>query len=225
MSTQLPPFPSFIQSIRSAIDSNSETANKQLSDVLSLVFEPSTTLSKNIVPALLERIRNASDERELPGNYAILIDTAIGLVSSLPDDEKAFFIGAHPRIGEVKGLSAMSAAEQGQSASTSSDVTPTPPDVLRRLACLNAAYEARYPGLIYITFVNGRTRAQIRDELEEKLREEGVLPRAEKTDGLEGIQPQFKNSDAWRKEVERAICAVRDIAQSRLEKLSKANDV
>ncbi|KAL5537070.1 hypothetical protein ACEPAF_893 [Sanghuangporus sanghuang] len=221
MSTQLPPFPGFIQFIRST-HSNSETAYKQLSDVLSLVFEPSTTLSKNIVPALLERIRNPSDERELPGNYAILIDKVIELVSSLPDDEKAFFIGAHPRIGEVKGLSAMSAAEQGQSASTSSDVTPTPPDVLRCLARLNAAYEARYPGLIYITFVNGRTRAQIRDELEDKLREEDVLPGAYEAYRLEEIQPQFKNSDAWSKEVERAILAIREIAQSRLEKLSEA---
>ncbi|OCB85470.1 hypothetical protein A7U60_g7479 [Sanghuangporus baumii] len=221
MSTQLPPFPGFIQFIRST-HSNPETAYKQLSDVLSLVFEPSTTLSKNIVPALLERIRNPSDERELPGNYAILIDKVIELVSSLPDDEKAFFIGAHPRIGEVKGLSAMSAAEQGQSASTSSDVTPTPPDVLRCLARLNAAYEARYPGLIYITFVNGRTRAQIRDELEEKLREEDVLPGAYEAYGLEEIQSQFKNSDAWSKEVERAILAIREIAQSRLEKLSEA---
>ncbi|KAL5531504.1 hypothetical protein ACEPAG_4381 [Sanghuangporus baumii] len=219
MPTQLPPFPSIR---RSATDSNSETAYKQLSYVLSLVFEPSPTLSKKIVPTLFEHIRNASDERELPWNYAILIDTAIDLVSSLPDDEKASFIGAHPRIGEVTGLSAMSAAEQGQSAATSSGITPTPPDVLRRLAQLNAAYEARYPGLVYITFVNGRTRAQIRDELEEKLREEGVLPGADQAIGLEGIQPQYKNSDAWCKEVERAIRAIRDIAQSRLELLSKA---
>ena len=223
MSGQLPPFHDLIHSIQSATDSNSaHEASKQLSDALSLLFEPSDTLSKIIVPALFDRIRTTSDENDLPGNYSILVDAAVEVVSSLPDDEKASFIGGHPRIGEVKGLSAMSAAEQGLSTGTPSAVTPTPPDVLRRLAQLNAAYEARYPGLVYITFVNGRTRAQIRNEMEEKLHEEGVLPPgADAEHGIGEITPHIRTGDAWRKEMERAVRAIRDIAQSRLEKLSR----
>ena len=78
---------------------------------------------------------------------------ASNVISGWDDDLKTQFIAGHPRIGEVNGLSQLSAQEQAAKA--------TPPEVLARLAHLNTCYENHYPGLIYITFVNGRSRAQI----------------------------------------------------------------
>jgi 2-oxo-4-hydroxy-4-carboxy--5-ureidoimidazoline (OHCU) decarboxylase len=74
------------------------------------------------------------------------------------------FIAGHPRIGESKNLSSLSAEEQG---ATAPGVIPTPPEVLACLSHLNTCYETKYTGLRYITFVNGRTRRAIAEEMED----------------------------------------------------------
>ncbi|KAH7335233.1 Oxo-4-hydroxy-4-carboxy-5-ureidoimidazoline decarboxylase, partial [Rhizoctonia solani] len=108
---------------------------------------------------------------------------------------QAQFIAGHPRIGEVSNLSALSAAEQAKHA--------TPPEVLERLKGLNEAYEKRYPGLVYITFVNGRTRAEIVPEMEEAI----------------AGDPVEVGGEEWTKELRRALMDVGKIAKSRLSKL------
>ncbi|KAF1815748.1 hypothetical protein P152DRAFT_195725 [Eremomyces bilateralis CBS 781.70] len=97
-------------------------------------------------------------------------------------------MNSHPRLGtpkpvEVKSgsdpsaLSALSAAEQKamNSASTSTSTptptttTPTPApsadSETAQLAHLNTAYEAAYPGLRFVTFVAGRPRGVIMEEI------------------------------------------------------------
>jgi len=73
------------------------------------------------------------------------------LVHELPLDEKREVLDAHPAIGQRKGLSRHSAAEQG------ADIDPA---VLAELHRLNADYEARH-GFRFVVFVNRRPKAEI----------------------------------------------------------------
>ena len=208
----LPPLPDLLASVHNSQAPSS--ADSILANVLSLLFESSPTLLNHLVPEYTQRLKDSSDS-DLPTNYSEVVDQSLRLVHGWSWSNKAEFVGGHPRIGEVKGLSALSSAEQGQAGAPA----PTPPEVLARLARLNAIYEKRYPGLIYITFVNGRSRAQIRDELEEKLTKEGVLPAADEEGGLNRVVPLEMPCEAWCEEVERAVDDVGKIAKSRLEKL------
>jgi 2-oxo-4-hydroxy-4-carboxy-5-ureidoimidazoline decarboxylase len=77
------------------------------------------------------------------------------LVHELPDEEKREVLNAHPAIGQQKGLSRRSAAEQG---------TDVDPEVIAELRRLNADYEARH-GFRFCVFVNRRPKTEILEVL------------------------------------------------------------
>ncbi len=81
------------------------------------------------------------------------------LVHELPADEKREILDAHPAIGQRAGLSARSAAEQGDEGD---------PDVLAELARLNAEYEARHD-FRFVVFVNRRPKAEILEVLRARI--------------------------------------------------------
>ena len=80
---------------------------------------------------------------------------APAIARELSDEEKTEVLDAHPAIGTRKGLSAQSAAEQGDD---------DDPEVLAELAELNAAYEQRF-GFRFVVFVNRRPKAEILEVL------------------------------------------------------------
>jgi 2-oxo-4-hydroxy-4-carboxy--5-ureidoimidazoline (OHCU) decarboxylase len=82
------------------------------------------------------------------------------VLASLPEEERAEALNAHPRIGERR-LSGRSATEQG-------DATAEDPAVMEELARLNAAYETRF-GFRFVVFVNRRPRAALVPVLRERL--------------------------------------------------------
>ena len=84
---------------------------------------------------------------------------ARSLVHELSYEEKKELLDAHPAIGQRKGLSARSAAEQG------GEVDPA---VLEELARLNAEYEARH-GFRFVVFVNRRGKGQILEVLRSRI--------------------------------------------------------
>ena len=177
-----------------------------LARTLAVLFEPSPTLFSHLAPQVAEALSSSNVSLS---TYAGLVDLSLGAIATWDDDLKARFIAGHPRIGEVKNLSHLSAKEQAAVA--------TPPEVLARLAHLNACYERCYPGLRYITFVNGRTRTAIMHEMEDVL----GLPRS-----LNATEPQLDSvvevkvgSPEWRGELERAVQDVGKIAKSRLSAL------
>jgi 2-oxo-4-hydroxy-4-carboxy--5-ureidoimidazoline (OHCU) decarboxylase len=178
---------------------------KNLDSILSLFFESSEILTSTIVPA----VNNALSSHPVT-SYTQLIDLTLSAVRSLPSDQRAKFIGGHPRIGEVKNLSAFSAAEQTRLA--------TPPAVLERLAYLNAVYERRYPGLVYITFVNGRSRTEIAQEMEQHLGISSVEGNASHQT-LEAINSEAHPVEVegieWLSELDRAVEDIARIAFSR----------
>ncbi|KAF7289531.1 OHCU-decarbox domain-containing protein [Mycena chlorophos] len=174
-----------------------------LPDTLALLLEPSSTL-----PHLVHGLEGQTFE-----SYDELIDAAIAQVSTWQVHEQALFIEGHPRIGAVQGLSRLSNKEQGGDA-----IDPTPADVLLRLAHLNACYEHSYPGLRYITFVNGRSRQEVLVEMEEMLHIPHSLAGGEP--GVNTLVPVEKGSQAWRAELDRAVQDVGRIAKSRVRALS-----
>ena len=88
-------------------------------------------------------------------------------------------------------------------------------------------YEGRYQGLRYITFVNGRTRTEVMEEMERVLgmesargpewKEEGESPSA----GEVEVKVQMGGVE-WLKELERAVGEVILIARDRAKKLGLA---
>lgn len=178
----------------------------QLANILALLLEPSDILFSTLAPGLVQSL--AAGRRF--ASYTDLIDAAIAQVGSWDLPLRAQFIAGHPRIGEAKNLSALSAKEQGASPT----VAPTPPEVLARLAHLNICYERRYPGLRFITFVNGRSRAVVAVEMEDVLGlPHSLSPDQPPVEGIAEIEP---DSEAWRIELDRAVVDVGRIAKGRL---------
>ena len=178
-----------------------------LTRAFATLFEPSPALLEFLVPSVIATIAAGQIPRR---SYNALIDTAICELEGWPHDRKASFLGGHPRIGEIKGLSALSASEQAAHA--------TPPEVLERLMILNEEYERRYPGLRYITFVNGRSRKMIMLEMEEKLGIDGSWVKGESKEVYE------LGSEEWVSEAKRALQDVGHIAKSRLAALKVDGD-
>jgi len=108
----------------------------------------------------LDRLRA---EEPFPSGAAILA-RARAIVKELSEAEQIAVINAHPRIGERRDkVSALSFKEQGYDRDT------TPPEVLKRLATLNEAYEQKF-GFRFVVFVNRRSKEAIVPILEARLR-------------------------------------------------------
>jgi 2-oxo-4-hydroxy-4-carboxy--5-ureidoimidazoline (OHCU) decarboxylase len=181
---------------------NDEDLSTFLSYSLGILFESSDILEAELVPNLAETIMKLSPESR-PTSYSELIDLSLRDVGTWDDLERAAFIAGHPRIGEVKGLSELSAAEQASKV--------TPPEVLARLEYLNSQYEKAFPGLRYITYVRGRSRAEIIPEMEAVLE----LDTGEEQD----VGIYFSGTDEWIKELDRAIGDVGLIAKARVQNM------
>ena len=110
-------------------------------DELAELFEGRTRL----VERLAERERPLADAREV--------------IASLSEEEKLEALNAHPAIGARGGLSARSAAEQGEDAD---------PEVLAELNRLNREYEDRF-GFRFVVFVNRRPKAEILAVLRDRI--------------------------------------------------------
>ncbi|KAG2011657.1 hypothetical protein CC2G_011749 [Coprinopsis cinerea AmutBmut pab1-1] len=180
-----------------------------LSTALSILFEHSPILISILQPQLQVLFQSGT----VPQSYAQLVDLSLAEISKWKLAAQSEFISGHPRIGENSNLSKLSAKEQG-----AQGVTPTPPEVLARLAHLNAGYEVKYPGLRYITFVNGRSRVTIAEEMEGVLGwEHSLSPDEPKLEGITTIYTS--DTDEWKSELKRAVKDVGLIAKSRLRAL------
>lgn len=171
-----------------------------LAVALELLFEHSPILINTLEPQLRANL-------PVLESYTQLIDSALVQIARWDLSAQSQFISGHPRIGENKNLSKLSANEQG------SGIVPTSPEVLARLAHLNACYEVRYPELRYITFVNGRTRLAIAEEMEDAL---GIPHSLSPDDPLDTISPVDISGEEWKRELDRAVFDIGRIAKSRL---------
>jgi len=198
--------PSLDEIHKSASDGGLEALKK----VVSTLFEHSPVLDEHLIPNLVSPSSAFT-------SYTDLIDRSAAIIRSWPPHLQSAFISGHPRIGEQNPnqLSALSALEQARYA--------TPPWVIERLGWLNGVYEGRYEGLRYVTFVNGRTRKEVMEEMESVL---GV----EKAQGPEWKEERAESSSSgtvkvevggeeWLRELGRAVGEVILIAKDRVRKL------
>jgi 2-oxo-4-hydroxy-4-carboxy--5-ureidoimidazoline (OHCU) decarboxylase len=158
--------------------------------VLDLLFEPSTQLHTLSVTAIAEQ--PFSTYPDLIDFVATQFTTLLD--SNLESDQKWLvdILGAHPRLGEKKVDSALSRAEQAamkaaESASTggASSRSGADEEIARKLKALNEAYEEAFPGLKYVTFVNGRPRPVIMEDMERRIARGDV--RQEKVDAIQAM--------------------------------------
>lgn len=188
---------------------SSAESDGPLAKTLSTLFEPSSVLTDILVPQLSSAL-TANETSRAVDSYGDLINAAMEIISRWDVPLRQRFIAGHPRIGETKNLSAHSAKEQG-----GPTTAPTPPEVLARLSHLNACYEKRYPGLIYVTFVAGRSRVQIAEEIEGVLGiEHSISPDQPAVGSIMSIDGA---SEEWKKELDRAVKDVGKIAKSRAQ--------
>lgn len=195
-SPSLPPFSSLPAADKDTIKS-----------VLDTLFEPSPEIHAIAIPVIQKTGRipaNPGLSADLPAplpssatvpddtpftSYASLIQhigtllhqlaissASSSLPSSTPRDRLHSILGSHPRLGAKKVESAQSRAEQAQ-------LNTGAADEAERLAALNSEYEAQFPGLRYVVFVNGRSRDGIMEDMRRRI-DRGDI-RAEETEGIQ----------------------------------------
>lgn len=133
-----------------------------LISILDLLFEPSPDLHSLAIPTLRSITFASYDELidTLRDQLLVIAQT----VHTDPTARKPLFsiLGSHPRLGEKKVDSAQSAAEQAQ-------LKSGPEGEAEKLAALNQEYEAKFPGLRYVVFVNGRPRDVIMEDMRKRI--------------------------------------------------------
>ncbi|CEJ58611.1 Putative WD repeat protein [Penicillium brasilianum] len=157
--------------------------------VLDTLFEPSPEIHQLMLPILANQTFNS---------YTSLIDAVGGRIFALaaPNSDRTVLfgiLGSHPRLGRAPAnpehLSELSKKEQAQ-------LNTGAEEQAEKLLALNAEYEEKFPGLRFVTFVNGRSREVIMEEMRQR------IDRADKE-----------------KEITEAIQAMCDIAKDRARKL------
>lgn len=143
-----------------------------LTSVLDLLFERSDELHALALPTLLSITFTS-----YPELIETIRDQLLTIAKTLHSDPLArkpllSILGSHPRLGEKKVESAQSAAEQAQLQSGAESEA-------EKLAALNREYEAKYPGLRYVVFVNGRPRDVIMEDMRKRIARDDFLAEEE----------------------------------------------
>ncbi|KXH67539.1 OHCU decarboxylase [Colletotrichum salicis] len=128
---------------------------EQQTNVLDALFEPSPAIHAILLPSI------SATHFQSYGEFINQTQKIFEALVTDPTQKEQLhsIIGSHPRLGAKKVESAQSAAEQAQL--QSGDAT--------ELAALNAEYEAKFPGLRYVVFVNGRGRPEIMENMRARI--------------------------------------------------------
>ncbi|PFH57852.1 hypothetical protein XA68_14471 [Ophiocordyceps unilateralis] len=126
--------------------------------VLDLLFEPSAAIHTVLVPVI-----KSDDFPSYPKLISACHRSLVSLAGENRGEKLLAVVGSHPRLGAANIDSAQSAAEQASLGGGGGQ------DEATALAALNAEYEARFPGLRYVVFVNGRPRADIMRDMRARI--------------------------------------------------------
>lgn len=137
-------------------------------EVLDHLFEPCSTLAG----LLTETVMTTPYQ-----NYKHFIESARRFLLEFLDSEEqknqvspavSKIISAHPRLGPSKDkLSSHSASEQKSLAGSEEEA--------QKLAEFNNLYEKTFPGLRYVVFVNGRSRAAVMENMQQRISRGNIL--------------------------------------------------
>ncbi|KAJ5893471.1 hypothetical protein N7495_005162 [Penicillium taxi] len=158
--------------------------------VLDTLFESSPELHQLMIPVLANQTFSS---------YSSLIDavgshmSALSAVNSINRDILFGILGSHPRLGRAPAnpehLSELSKQEQAQ-------LNDGAEEQAEKLRDLNEEYEAKFPGLRFVSFVDGRSRDVIMVEMRQRI-----------------------DRGDQEREIEETIQAICDIAKDRVKKL------
>lgn len=158
-----------------------------LTSVLDLLFEPSAELHTLALPTL-----RAITFTTYPELIDTIRDQLLVIAKSVhpsPSARKPLLsiLGSHPRLGEKKVDSAQSAAEQAQlRAGAESEAA--------KLAALNVEYEAKFPGLRYVVFVNGRSRDIVMEDMRRRIDRGDPAAEEEEAINVSAVQSSGKKA-------------------------------
>ncbi|KAL1854313.1 hypothetical protein VTK73DRAFT_8801 [Phialemonium thermophilum] len=150
-------------------------SDASLASTLDLLFEPSEELHALALPVVRGAAPFASYAELVEALRQALLDVAARLergidVRTLRRQLHAV-LESHPRLGERRVASPLSAEEQknlrGGNADGASQEAED--EGLRRLRDLNGEYEKKFPGLRYVVFVNGRGRDVIIEDMKKRI--------------------------------------------------------
>lgn len=126
-------------------------------EVLDLLFEPSPAIHATLLPVIRTAVYSSYPDL-VDACQIKLLSLAAKSAETEPHPVLLSVLGSHPRLGEKNIESAQSAAEQA-------NLQGEPAE----LAALNRDYEATFPGLRYVVFVNGRGRPEIMDDMRARI--------------------------------------------------------
>ncbi|KJR81889.1 uncharacterized protein SPSK_03614 [Sporothrix schenckii 1099-18] len=148
---------------------------EDIAAALDLLFEHSKDLHALAVPAIRSTASsgglNSYDDvadtvrtqlLELQNQVATFVDPNPTQAALAAKSKLLNILCAHPRLGAKKVESTQSVAEQAQLNKASANEA-------RLLAALNAEYEAAFPGLVYVVFVNSRSRDEIMENMRARI--------------------------------------------------------
>jgi 2-oxo-4-hydroxy-4-carboxy--5-ureidoimidazoline (OHCU) decarboxylase len=133
--------------------------SEERAQILDLLFEPSPQLHTLSVPLLKEK--TFSSYNDLISAVGIQLTELSESASTSDTEWLESILGSHPRLGAKKVESAQSQAEQAQLQGSVEEA--------EQLRKLNEEYEAKYPGLRYVVFVNGRSRPVIMEDMRKRI--------------------------------------------------------
>ncbi|MCJ1389430.1 hypothetical protein MMC18_002287 [Xylographa bjoerkii] len=128
--------------------------------VLDLLFEPCVQLHTLSVALLQERAFPSYDD--MIATIGVQLTDLAGSISTSDKEWLETILASHPRLGDKKVTSSQSRAEQAQ-------LNMGEDDESKELARLNEEYETTFPGLRYVVFVNGRSRAAVMKDMTERI--------------------------------------------------------
>ena len=137
---------------------------EERASILDLLFEPSTQLHTLSVPFLHETTFRSYDD--LIAAVGVQLTDLSQSASTTDTEWLESILASHPRLGAKTVESAQSQAEQAQLKGSSEEA--------EQLRKLNEDYEAKFPGLRYVVFVNGRSRAVIMEDMRKRIDESDV---------------------------------------------------
>ncbi|KAJ9480075.1 Thermoresistant gluconokinase [Pseudozyma hubeiensis] len=191
---------------------------EQLSPILLRLLECPKELLSDLSSQSAAAIADLPEDSR-PESYEGLLDVARFCVEDEPGweaERRAKFIGGHPRIGAPLNAPTSELSEESRKEQMKGGQVD--PATLERLARLNAIYEAKYPGLRFVTYVAGRSRAAVADEIESLLGEKVAALKDAKDLAKDEVRAQ--GTDEWQSELDRASDALWEIAVDRAGKLT-----
>ncbi|CBQ74011.1 conserved hypothetical protein [Sporisorium reilianum SRZ2] len=191
---------------------------EQLSPILLRLLECPKDLLPDLASQSAAAIADLPEDAR-PESYEGLLDVARFCVEDdpgWPAERRAKFIGGHPRIGAPLNAPTSELSEESRKEQMKGGQVD--PATLERLARLNAIYEAKYPGLRFVTYVAGRSRAAVADEIASLLGDK--VAALQDASDLAKSEVRAQGTDEWQSELDRASDALWEIAVDRAGKLN-----